>query len=135
MSKAVRSPAGKERQKIKSKLYAAKKRKEDPKYRIRQLIYQSQARARKKNLEHTITEQDLIELWPFNNKCPIFGIPLEWNDRGFRETSPSIDRIDNTKGYTRDNIQIISFKANWIKGHASLEDLEILVNYLKALGE
>lgn len=135
MSKAVRSEAGKERQRIKAKFYAAKRRKEDAHYRIRQLVYQAKARSVKRNLECTITVEEVLELWPPNNKCPIFGIDFKWNDRGFRDTSPSLDRIDNSKGYTKDNIQIISFKANWLKGHSTVEELEILVNYLKSLGE
>lgn len=59
-----------------------------------------------------------------------FGITLQFNSVGFRDNSPSIDRIDSTKGYTRDNIQIISWKANSIKRNASLEELILLVNYL-----
>jgi hypothetical protein len=66
-----------------------------------------------------------------DNKCPIFGFNLEWNGNGFRETSPSIDRIDSSRGYTKDNIQIISWKANRIKGYATVEDLEIVLAYLK----
>jgi hypothetical protein len=56
---------------------------------------------------------------------------LEFNTAGFRETSPSIDRIDSTKGYTPDNIQIISWKANRVKGYATLQELEMLVAYLQ----
>ena len=61
----------------------------------------------------------------------VFGFDLEFNSAGFRETSPSIDRIDSTKGYTRNNVQIISWKANRLKAYATVEDLEILVAYLK----
>jgi len=70
-------------------------------------------------------------LYPVDGKCPVFGFNLEFNDAGFRETSPSIDRIDSDKGYTKDNIQIISWKANRLKAYATVEDLEILVAFLK----
>jgi hypothetical protein len=43
-------------------------------------------------------------------------------------------RIDYSKGYTYDNCQVISNKANRIKNDATLEDLELLVNYLKENG-
>jgi hypothetical protein len=100
-------------------------------FRLQGLLNASRARARLKNREHDLTKQDLLELYPTDGKCPIFGFDLEWNGSGFRETSPSIDRIDSNKGYTKDNVQIISWKANRIKGYASVEDLEILLAYLK----
>jgi len=100
-------------------------------FRLQGLLNASRARAKAKNREHTLTKQDLFELYPADNKCPIFGFTLEWNGSGFRETSPSLDRIDSNKGYTKDNVQIISWKANRIKGYASVEDLEILLAYLK----
>lgn len=100
-------------------------------YRLQALLNSSRARAKAKNREHTLTRQDLLDLYPTDGRCPIFGIKLEWNTKGFRENSPSIDRIDSTKGYTRDNVQIISWKANRIKGYASVEELEILLSYLK----
>lgn len=59
--------------------------------------------------------------------CPVFGIPL-YRQKGARsDNSPSIDRLDNTKGYTKDNIWIISWKANKLKGEGSLQELEALV--------
>lgn len=104
---------------------------DDMDFRLQGLLNASRARAREKNREHTLTKQDLHELFPKDGCCPIFGFKLEWNGSGFRETSPSIDRIDSTKGYTKDNIQIISWKANRIKGYASVEELEVLLAYLK----
>jgi len=108
-----------------------KKRREAFDYRLQMLLNASKQRAKLKNREHTLTLQDLKDKYPSDNKCPVFGFDLEFNSAGFRETSPSIDRIDSTKGYTLDNIQIISWKANRLKSYATLEDLEILVAFMK----
>ena len=107
------------------------KRRESFEYRLQMLLNASRQRAKLKNREHTITLEDIKELYPVDGKCPVFGFDLEFNNTGFRETSPSIDRIDSDKGYTKDNIQIISWKANRLKAYATVEDLEILVAFMK----
>lgn len=99
-------------------------------YRLQMLVNASKQRAKNKNRENTITIEDVKAIYPKDNCCPIFGIKLEFNNAGFRETSPSIDRIDSSKGYTPDNIQIISWKANRIKGYASKQDLEMLLAFM-----
>ena len=106
-------------------------RRKDFSYRLQMLLNASKQRALAKNRDHTINLQDIKNKYPKDGKCPIFGFTLEFNSSGFRDTSPSIDRIDSTKGYTVDNIQIISWKANSIKRNATLEELILLVNYLK----
>ncbi len=106
-------------------------RRKDFDYRLKMLINASKQRAKSNNREHEINVEDLKAIYPIDGCCPIFGLKLEFNGAGFRDSSPSIDRIDSTKGYTRDNIQVISWKANRIKGAASLQDLEMLVAYLK----
>jgi hypothetical protein len=57
--------------------------------------------------------------------CPILGIKLKENSgrSGAYRDSPSLDRIDNSKGYTRDNIQVLSQLANAMKSHATNEEL------------
>lgn len=67
--------------------------------------------------------------------CPVLGIKLEvGNGKGKSwklHNSPSIDRFDNTKGYTSDNIRVISWRANLLKRDATLEELECVVAYMK----
>ena len=120
----------KETKRPKMREYRKEKRKEHS-YRMLMLLNASKQRALKKNREHTITLQDLYDLYPPDNKCPVFGFELQWNSAGFRETSPSIDRIDSSKGYTRDNIQIISWKANRGKSSTTIDELEALLSYMK----
>jgi hypothetical protein len=110
--------------------YQANKRK-DFEYRLRMLVNASKQRAKLKNRDHSITVEDIKAIYPIDGCCPIFGMKLEFNNAGFRENSPSIDRIDSSKGYTLDNIQIISWKANRIKSYATVEELEVIVAYMK----
>jgi hypothetical protein len=63
--------------------------------------------------------------------CPILGIKIEVN--GEKINSPSLDRIDSTKGYEKDNIQVISWRANWLKGNASLEEIKKLGEWASRL--
>lgn len=84
-----------------------------------ELVSGARRRARKLGLECTITVWD-VEI---PERCPILGIPLvrgTWQDR---DGSPSIDRINPARGYTPDNIQVISAKANRMKNDATEAEL------------
>jgi hypothetical protein len=110
------------------------RRKNDIRYRLNWLLQQARVRAKKKNLESDIDIDFLMSIYPADGKCPILGIELQFNTgnyAGSRWNSPSLDRIDNTKGYTKDNVHIISSRANIIKRDATLEELEAIVLYLK----
>ena len=78
-------------------------------------------RSKKNGTEFTIAVEDLI----IPDTCPITGLSLNVNAgrSGAYKNSPSLDRIDNNKGYTKDNVQVVSQLANAMKGAASEEEL------------
>jgi hypothetical protein len=91
---------------------------------ISYMLKHAKYRAKLKNMEFALTPNDII----IPEVCPIFGTPMK--AYGFYD-APSLDRIDNTKGYTKDNIVVVSFKANRLKGSASIEELDKIVNFYK----
>jgi hypothetical protein len=69
--------------------------------------------------EVTITANDLIEkLQLTKGVCPITEEPFTFALQEM--TDWSIDRVDNTRGYYPDNIEIVSVKANKAKGELDL---------------
>lgn len=96
------------------------------------LMYsRARSRAKKKGIDFTITKEDVVI--PYY--CPLLGVPLvnKYEDPAVsRDHVPSIDRLDSTKGYTPDNIWVISFQANRMKNTASREELNTFCkNWLK----
>lgn len=76
-------------------------------------------RAKYKGLDFTITKEDVV----IPDVCPILGIPLSIAEGTMQPYSPSLDRKDNSKGYTPDNVWVISSLANTMKSSASIEQL------------
>ena len=85
-------------------------------------------RAKQKGLEFSLTKEDIL----IPEVCPLLGIKIISQAKD-RLHSPSLDRIDSNRGYTPDNIWIISSRANTLKNDASLQELELLVENLKKL--
>ncbi len=83
------------------------------------LLWQAYSNAHTKKLEYTLTREDLV-LPPV---CPILGIPLFYTKGKRTDNTPSVDRIDPSKGYTKDNIVVVSWKANNLKGNMTLDEL------------
>lgn len=72
------------------------------------------------------------------DSCPVFGIDFNWLDWGTKngkalDNSPSLDRIDPTKGYIENNVIWISTKANRIKNNATIEEIVAVAKWLKNL--
>lgn len=87
-------------------------------------------RAQNKQMKFTITPEDVYNAMV--DTCPILGITLKPSDSYYWNASPSLDRIDSSKGYTPDNIWVISARANRIKSDATLDELKSLVAALEA---
>jgi len=89
------------------------------------MLNNSKQRAKAAGLEHTLIIEDII----IPDYCPVLGIKLETGDRKKHFNSPSIDRIYNNKGYTKDNIVIVSTRANLLKKDATIDELNKLSNF------
>lgn len=88
-----------------------------PEWRMHQ---RAKFRVKTTGKEFTIEVSDIV----IPSHCPILGIPLEIQSKsGGTINSPSLDRIDSSKGYTKDNIQVISRLANQMKANADKEQM------------
>ena len=89
------------------------------------LLLSARNRAKKKGTEFTIEEKDI----KIPKLCPVFNKPLQKEFRpnggqlGAYPYAASLDRIDNSKGYIKGNIQVLSMKANSMKSNATPEEL------------
>ncbi len=81
--------------------------------------------AKKRNLEFNITLKDLwLQYIKQNKKCALTGIDLTIA-KTFRQkphTNSSLDRIDSSRGYTKDNIQWVYKPINTMKMDLSMKE-------------
>ena len=96
-------------------------------------LHDALVRSKKKNLFIDITIKDLQELWnKQDGKCALTGFPMTliWGTGVKNIYNLSIDRIDSSKGYTRDNIQLVCSAANMMKGYMEYNEL---IQFCKAI--
>lgn len=106
------------------KMQSRSRRAKDP---VRYLYNQAKYRAKQRGHEFDIDLGDL----EIPDVCPVFGIPLFFTEGGRTDNSYSIDRIDNSKGYVKGNVRVISFRANQMKSNLTLQEAESLYKYMK----
>ena len=85
--------------------------------------------ASKRGLVFDITPEYIWSLYEKQNKkCSMSGVDICFvsnNDKGSTQTA-SIDRIDSTKGYITDNIQLVHKRINFLKGSLTNDELIFL---------
>lgn len=111
--------------KKRAKRWRNRYRKDEPR---KYLLSTARRRAKQRNMEFTITLEDLPEIPMF---CPLLGIEIDsWSEGPSHH--PSIDRINNARGYIPGNVQFISQRANMLKNNATVDELLCLVcNWLE----
>lgn len=94
------------------------------------LVNSARHRAKKKNVNFSISIADLV----VPATCPLLGIPLSISDGVLSDNSPTLDRIVNSVGYVPGNIIVVSYRANRAKGSLSSAELFKLATNLQKLG-
>lgn len=112
--------------------YLTIRRERNKKSRVRNqadwLRYEAKSRAKDRGLEFNLEKEDII----IPSHCPVLGIEIKKHEGGRPwDNSPTIDRVDNSKGYTKENSRVISWRANRIKNNASLAELKAIIKYIE----
>ena len=102
------------------------------------LFKRAQARSKRNGREFNITIQDVEAV--DTGVCPILHMPIKRylmtaetttdSKRNIQQPdSKSLDRIDATKGYTPDNIRVISWRGNSLLKDITIDELKLISDY------
>ena len=100
----------------------------DPTVKARNMVNSSKARAIKAGIPHSITFKDLL---PIPNTCPVLGVPMVLSGEQNHGAIASLDRLIPELGYVKGNVCVISRRANTLKSNATIEELELVLAYMK----
>jgi hypothetical protein len=87
-----------------------------------------------------MTFEEFLEHWPKDNKCPMLGHELnvfpkeergKWTGGRHYPFTPCVDHIDPRKDLSKDNLEIICWRANELKSDAIPEEIELLYRHLE----
>lgn len=87
-------------------------------YPIKEMWTRAKRRSVRDSLDFNITIED-IEI---PTHCPVLGLELFTSKEHAKDNSPSLDRINNTQGYIKGNVRVISHRANIIKSFGSAQE-------------
>lgn len=99
------------------------------------MLRTARQKAKKNKLPFNLTLADIV----IPKICPLLGIPIipidgqrgKRTSRGPTLNSPSLDRKRPELGYVRDNVWVISYRANSIKNDASVAELRQIADNLE----
>lgn len=100
----------------------------------RRMINNAKRRALEHGREFALTVKDIDDMWPPTGRCPVFPDVLLEHGGGHSPSSASLDRLNSSMGYTRENCRIISWRANRLKNDATAAELQQILSYMQANG-
>jgi len=97
----------------------------------RMLLYHAKTRAKKYNVPFNLKLEDIV----IPSHCPVLGMELKSGignkrDASF-DSSPSLDRMNPSLGYVKENVRVISLRANKIKNCGTIEEHQKIIEYMK----
>lgn len=96
------------------------------------LLVKARHRAKQKGISFDLREEDVV----IPERCPVLGVELfisSGRGGGPKYNSPSLDRIDPDRGYVRDNVRVVSARANTLKSNATLTEMRLVLADLERI--
>lgn len=93
--------------------------------------HRAQAKGREFDLDLDWVKDNLSE-----EKCQATGVSFVYevpNEQRHGDFSPSVDRVDNTRGYTKDNCQIVCLMYNRAKSEGTLDNVLMMAKEMVKL--
>lgn len=94
---------------------------------IQERLYHScKHRATRQSLPFNLALEDIV----VPVVCPILGLILDPRGGKRSDLTPTVDRINPLKGYTKDNIVVCSWRANKLKSDATITELDLIHQFI-----
>lgn len=112
-----------------SRKYNCKLKKENPKkYTSRQMYSSAKKRSIALGKNFDLTTDYILTICP--DKCPVFGFELKYGGGDKTKSSASLDRLDSSEGYTKENVQVVSMLANLMMSNATKDEQVIFAKWV-----
>ena len=87
------------------------------------------SKAKKLGIEFNLEAEDITP----PELCPVLGVKLilAFVPHAPWSYAASVDRTDNSKGYVKGNVAVISCRANLLKKNATLAEMEAICRYMR----
>lgn len=100
----------------------------DPIVKVKRMLLHARKRSEMRGMAFSI---DVNDVMPLPDACPVFATPLSLSGCPGDFSVVSIDRVNPQRGYVPGNVAVISHRANTLKRDATIEELELVLAYMK----
>lgn len=97
--------------------------------RAKSMMKTAKRRSSKFSEETDLTEDYILDILENQDYCSVTGLKFDYEQQSkykCNPMAPSIDRIDSTKGYRKDNVRMVIWQYNLMKGEMSDDDLYLI---------
>lgn len=103
-------------------------------YWEKEVLGHAKRRAHTKGIPFDLSVEDVKSMAPTH--CPVLGLELSYvrgDKTHVRDYSPSLDRLIPERGYVKDNVIVVSYRANSIRQNATTKELKLVADFYSSL--
>lgn len=94
------------------------------------MLYSAKESAKSQGIPFNLEEADIV----IPEVCPVLGLPIEKSGGSRTYNSPSLDRLVPSLGYVKGNVQVISWRANKLKGEGTATEHMLIAQWMLGQG-